>query len=124
MPTRLMPYVLRTLALTAVAAAGTSLFFYSPRLAALPVAAVVVLSGGWWVFRTRWQPLAVASVVYAGVTLAPIDVRPQHWFGAPTIIPVVMGYPSAALGERAKRDEVWLGGCVVSGTEPKLVVVW
>ncbi len=124
MPKRILPYVLRTLAFFAFAAAGTFLFFYSPRLAALPVAAVVVLSGGWWVFLNRWQPLVITSVIYVGFTLAPIDVRPQHLFGSPSIVPVVMGYPSSALGERARRGEVWLGGCVVSGTEPKWVVVW
>lgn len=35
-----------------------------------------------------------------------------------------MGLPTTETWERAKRYEVILGGCVVSGHEPKYVLVW
>jgi hypothetical protein len=40
------------------------------------------------------------------------------------LVSLVMGLPTRETGERAKRGEVILGGCIVSGFEPKYYLVW
>jgi hypothetical protein len=39
-------------------------------------------------------------------------------------LPLVMGLPRPETVARAKRGEVILGGCVVSGFEPKYYLIW
>jgi hypothetical protein len=36
----------------------------------------------------------------------------------------VTGYPDKAVRDRAARGEVALGGCFVTGLEPKWVIIW
>lgn len=42
----------------------------------------------------------------------------------PRLVPLVMGFPEPETAQRAKRGEVILGGCIVSGFEPKYYLVW
>jgi hypothetical protein len=62
--------------------------------------------------------------VWLGLTFSPIDVFPIPRGGPPRLVPLVMGLPRPETVERAKRGEVVLGGCLVSGFEPKYYLVW
>jgi len=62
--------------------------------------------------------------VWLVLTLSPIDVFPIPKGGSPRLVPLVMGLPTRETVERAKRGEVILGGCIVSGFEPKYYLVW
>lgn len=44
--------------------------------------------------------------------------------GPPKLVPLVMGLPRPEMVERAKRGEVILGGCLVTGFEPKYYLIW
>jgi hypothetical protein len=69
--------------------------------------------------------LSVATwAVWLALTLSPIDVSPIPKAGPPRLVPLVMGLPTRETAERAKRGEVMLGGCIVSGFEPKYYLVW
>jgi len=63
-------------------------------------------------------------MVWFMVTFSPIDVLPIPKGGPPRLVPLVMGLPTRETAERAKRGEVILGGCIVSGFEPKYYFVW
>ena len=63
-------------------------------------------------------------VVWLALTFSPIDVFPIPKGGRPRLVPLVMGLPRPETVERAKRGDVILGGCIVSGFEPKYYLVW
>jgi hypothetical protein len=99
-------------------------FGLSPRFLAAPFAIALVIAGAVWIFTGYWRALALTSVVFLVVSLSPVDVRAENWSGAPRLMPIVMGYPTADAMHAAMRGEVWLGGCIVSGSEPKWMLVW
>jgi len=62
--------------------------------------------------------------VWLALTFSPIDVFPIPKGGSPRLVPLVMGLPRPETVARAKRGEVILGGCMVSGFEPTYYLVW
>jgi hypothetical protein len=68
-------------------------------------------------------PLATWAV-WLALTFFPIDIFPIPKGGLPRLVPLVMGLPRPETVARAKRGEVILGGCIVSGFEPKYHLVW
>jgi hypothetical protein len=87
-----------------------------------------VLIVGWVLFfkftGRDIRPSLAAWAVFVLLTFSPIDVLPFPRGWPPRIIPLVLGLPSHETFERAKRGEVILGGCIVTGFEPKYYVVW
>jgi hypothetical protein len=82
-----------------------------------------------WVLYFRlmavdYRPAALSWLLFALLSFSPIDVMPIHRRWPPRIVPLVMGLPRPETVQRAKRGEVVLGGCIVSGFEPKYYVVW
>ena len=82
-----------------------------------------------WVLYLRfkavdYRPAALSWVLFALLSFSPVDVMPIHQHWPPRIVPLVMGLPRPETLERARRDEVVLGGCFVSGFEPKYYVIW
>jgi hypothetical protein len=57
--------------------------------------------------RSYLRPSLIAWTFWLALTFSPIDIFP---------IPKALA--------RAKRGEVILGGCIVSGFEPKYYLVW
>jgi len=102
-----------------------STFFWlvASRFVSLPpliVAWVLSLTFG----HSRIRPIVIAWTVWLALTFSPIDVIPMPKGGAPRLVPLVMGLPTVETAERAKRGEVILGGCIVTGFEPKYYLVW
>ena len=98
----------------------TLLAFRFVSLPFLIVAWVLFLRFG----RNRLRPSLITWMVWFMVTFSPIDVLPIPKGGPPRLVPLVMGLPTRETAERAKRGEVILGGCIVSGFEPKYYFVW
>jgi hypothetical protein len=86
----------------------------------LLTAVVVLIATG----RTQSRVSVAIWVTFVVVMLLPLDVSLRIVPGGPRIVPYVMGLPNRQLRERAARGEVALGGCVVSGLEPRWVIVW
>ena len=86
------------------------------------------LIASWILFVTRGgRDLRFSLTTWAvwlALTFSPIDVFPIPKGGRPRLVPLVMGLPRSETVERAKRGEVMLGGCIVSGFEPKYYLVW
>lgn len=74
--------------------------------------------------RTTIRPSFIALAIWLPLTFSPIDVLPIPKGGRPRLVPLVMGLPTRETSERAQRGEVILGGCIVSGFEPKYYLVW
>jgi hypothetical protein len=74
--------------------------------------------------RADLRPSLMAWAVWLALTFSPIDVFPISRAGRPRLVPLVMGLPRPETVERAKRGEVILGGCIISGFEPKYYLVW
>jgi hypothetical protein len=72
----------------------------------------------------RLRPSLITLTVWLMLPFSPIDVLPIPKGGPPRLVPLVMGLPTRETAERAKRGEVILGGCIVSGFEPKYYLVW
>src|SRR5262245_25487520 len=73
----------------------------------------------------RWRrALKVSGLAVAGLAMSPVEVSPVARPGFPHIVPVIAGLPGPEDFERASRGEVVLIGCIVSGFEPRWVVVW
>jgi hypothetical protein len=82
-----------------------------------------------WVFfltfgRSTIRASFIVWAVWLILTFSPIDILPIPKGGPPRLVPLVMGLPTRETAERAKRGEVILGGCIVSGFEPKYYLVW
>lgn len=99
------------------------IWLVSPRLLVLPVAACVALSACLAVVSSRWRPFVLSALVFVLLCFSPLDVRLQSRGPSPRIVPVVMGLPSAGLAEESRKGNVWLGGCIVRGTEPVWVLL-
>ena len=102
------------------------LFEEGPVLRLLCGVALLVFSGclvGFVVGRGR-RAVILSGLVCIGLALSPVEVSSMTRSGLPGIVPLVMGLPGPTLLERADRGEVILGGCIVTGFEPRWVVVW
>jgi len=86
------------------------------------------LMAAWALFlkygRTTIRPSFIALIIWLPLTFSPIDILPIPKGGRPRFVPLVMGLPTRETAERAQRGEVILGGCIVSGFEPKYYLVW
>ncbi len=74
--------------------------------------------------RKKLRPTVIAWSLFLLLTFSPVDIMPFPRGGPPRLVPLVMGLPRQETVERAKRGEVILGGCIVSGFEPKYYLVW
>jgi hypothetical protein len=82
---------------------------------------IVVLS----LRRLRKQHIAWGCfLLVVGVSYLPFDVTFLDYPGSPRFVPLVMGLPTEETAKRAESGEVVLGGCIVSGHEPRWVLVW
>jgi hypothetical protein len=117
----------------------------SAQLRRIALAALLVFSTLFWI-GLAWRfisvpPLIAASffffkakhsirpaiswlVAFVALTFSPVDVIPIHKRWPPKLVPLIMGLPRPETVERAKRGEVILGGCIVTGFEPKSYLVW
>lgn len=70
--------------------------------------------------------IAITWVIFMASTLYPADITFRNVPGPPRFVPKVYGLPSRDTAAAARRGEVVLGGCVVSGLglEPRVVWVW
>lgn len=102
---------------------STFFWFIAFRFIALPFLVAT------WVFSFKVGshdlrvPLAFWAVCLF-LCFSPIDVLPIPKGGRPRLVPLVMGLPRPETIQRAERGEVVLGGCLVSGFEPKYYLVW
>ncbi len=101
---------------------STFFWFLAFRFVSLPL-----LIATWALFvkfrRSDLRPSLIAWMVWLALSFSPIDVLPIPKGGPPRLVPLVMGLPRPETRERAKRGEVILGGCIVSGFEPKYYLV-
>lgn len=74
--------------------------------------------------RRTFRPSLIALTIWLLLTFSPVDILPIPKRGRPRLVPLVMGLPTTETAERAQRGEVILGGCIVSGFEPKYYLIW
>ena len=68
--------------------------------------------------------LIVLSTLFFGSTLLPVDISLINAPGAPHFARLVMGEPTEESVEAVRRGEIVLGGCLLSGREPRWLLVW
>jgi len=74
-------------------------------------------------WRRLWLPVA-ALLGWLALHASPYDVSYLTRAGRPKFMRLQFGYPSHEAIEAANRGELVLGGCLVSGLEPRWIVVW
>ncbi len=114
---------LRRLAVAAVLAFST--IFWMPF--ALRFVSVPALIAAWIFFfkaKPNVRPAISWLIIFFGLTFSPVDILPIHKSWPPRLVPLAMGLPRPETVERANRGEVLLGGCIVTGFEPKYYLVW
>src|SRR5436305_11464228 len=111
------------LAVGLVLTLSTYFLFLGFRFSSLPF---LIVSWAFFIMLscTDLRPSLIVWAVWLALSFSPIDVLPIPRGGRPGLVPLVMGLPPAETVERAKRGEVILGGCIVSGFEPKYYLVW
>jgi hypothetical protein len=77
-----------------------------------------------YIFGYGRRELLVSGLAVGALALSPVEVSCATRPGLPGIVPVVGGYPAPHARERSRRGEVVLAGCMVSGLEPRWVVIW
>lgn len=100
------------------------LLAYSFRVTGLCLLLALAGSYIYFLYTARTRLMRWIFVGFLIAVFLPIDVWPVNHPGPPRFIPLVMGMPGPELSHRAKRGEVILGGCIVSGNEPRWVWVW
>lgn len=114
---------IRWIVVLIVLLAATLFWVGAYRFVSLPL-----LIAAWVLFlkygRTTIRPSLIAMTIWLPLTFSPIDILPLPKGGRPRLVPLVMGLPNRQTAERAQRGEVILGGCIVSGFEPKYYLVW
>jgi hypothetical protein len=98
-------------------------------LLAFRVVVILMLFGAaalWWAIPRLRSRRFVYCVWVAAilVPLLPFDVSLRFGPGWPRFVPLVMGLPTEETVDRAQRQEIALGGCVVTGFEPKWILIW
>lgn len=77
-----------------------------------------------FIFRRNQKTKVIAWFAFIISTLIPLDFTFIDLNGPPKIVHYVMGFPTEEAFTAAERGELVLGSCMVSGLEPKKVVVW
>jgi hypothetical protein len=77
-----------------------------------------------YIFGHGRRALLVSGVAVGALALSPVEISCATRSGLPGIVPVVRGYPASHARERSRRGEVVLAGCMVTGLEPRWVVIW
>lgn len=81
----------------------------------------------YFLFRRNRKGFVRVLIVWTLFILSafsPVDISFKNFPGPPRLVPLVMGLPMGETWERAKHHEILLGGCVVTGHEPKYILVW
>jgi hypothetical protein len=88
--------------------------------------AALVFSGNVvaYMFGRGRRALMTSGIAVAVLALSPVEVSCATRAGLPGIVPVLRGLPRPAARERSRRGEVVLAGCMVTGFEPRWVVIW
>ena len=94
------------------------------RYVAIPVYLVMVAVLLAAAHRKRFHPALVAVVCFILATLSPVDITVPNFDRAPRVVPYVTGLPTPETFQKAARGEVVLAYCIVSGFEPRWVLVW
>lgn len=105
--------------------ASTILFLFPARF--ITVLLFFPLCWAYFLFRRSREGFARLLIIWIFFILSvfsPIDISFKNYPGPPRMVTLVMGLPMGETLERAERGEIMLGGCVVTGHEPKHVLVW
>jgi hypothetical protein len=103
---------------------GLVWFFFTARLLCFVffIPAIVSL---WTLHHHERTRLVLALwIAFALSPLCPIGFSLHNLPGPPRFVPLAMGKPGHELLAAGKRGEVLLGGCIVTGFEPRWVWVW
>jgi hypothetical protein len=79
---------------------------------------------GAFAFGDKSRAFIVTGLAVAVLAISPVEVALAVRHGRPGIVPVLRGLPGSNGLERARRGEVVLAGCMVTGFEPRWVVIW
>jgi hypothetical protein len=74
--------------------------------------------------QRRWRLVGLSWVVAFASCLLPWDISFQNYPGPAHFVPMAMGLPGQEMVLAARNAEIMLGGCVVTGFEPRYVLVW
>jgi hypothetical protein len=77
-----------------------------------------------FVFGHVRRAFVATGLAVALLALSPLEVALATRHGLPGVVPVLPGLPGPKGLERARRGEVVLAGCMITGFEPRWVVVW
>lgn len=89
------------------------------------VALMVFTTGaGTYVLGGGARLMIVSGLVVVVLALSPIEVSLRDRPGPMGVVPLVGGLLGPAGRERAARGEIASAGCIVTGFEPRWVVVW
>jgi hypothetical protein len=100
-------------------------FWNKFRFVCLPIIIIAIIINSIALFKKLPKAVWIAALVIVFVSMVfPVDISLRDMPGSPRFVPLVMGYPTPDQIARAERGEVLLGGCNVSGLEPKWVLVW
>jgi hypothetical protein len=77
-----------------------------------------------FVFGRARRAFVATGLAVALLALSPVEAALAVRHGLPGIVPVVCGFPGPQALERARQGEVVLAGCIVTGFEPRWVVIW
>ena len=72
----------------------------------------------------RGKIIVIGWLIFVAVTFQPFDITFRNVPGPPRFVPYVMGLPSEEGKLKESQGDIVLGGCIVSGFEPKWVLVW
>ncbi len=100
------------------------LFALAFRVTSAVVAALMIIFLITLPFHRNIKMLSIIWYIFLFFSILPVDITFINYPGPPKIVPYIKGLPSRDLMVDARRGEVVLGGCVITGYHPRWVVVW
>ena len=94
------------------------------RIISIPFIAAAFFGGHLLIKKKKYKLLIGAVCFVFATSILPVDVRFVNYSGLPRVVPLLIGMPTIESINASNRGEVWLAGCVFTGTEPKWIMVW
>lgn len=98
--------------------------FLSWRLSAALVLIIVIFLYVTLHWHKNFKYLLVFWYVFVLLTIVPVDITMINYKGAPKFVPYSPGLPTTRAKLLVKEEKIVIGSDVVTGFEPKWVLVW
>jgi hypothetical protein len=91
--------------------------------AALLLPVVIILYSSLY-FHKNFKVVLFSWCLYLLLILLPVDITFLDYEGPPKLVPFISGLPNAKAKQLEEEGKIVIGSDLITGNEPKWVIVW